>query len=104
MTRFSDEADEHRFALCLMKSRPARICVPIRVPRASDLPEAIKRAAEVAHIVEVRLDFLAEDEREAALSLLRDHLIGDATPMILTCRPAEEGGHAVTDYATPPRF
>ncbi len=100
MTRFSDEADEHRLALCLMKSRPARICVPIRVPRASDLPEAIKRAAEVAHIVEVRLDFLGEDEREAALPLLRDHLIGEATPMILTFRPAEEGGHAVTDYET----
>ncbi len=84
MTRFSDEADEHRLALCLMKSRPARICVPIRVPRASDLPEAIKRAAEVADIVEVRLDYLGENERKAVLLLLRDDLISDATPVILT--------------------
>jgi len=81
-----------------MKSNLARICVPIRVQRASELPEAIKRAAEVADIVEVRLDYLGDSEREAVLPFLRDHLIRDATPMILTFRPAEEGGHAVTDY------
>src|SRR5882724_3513371 len=97
MTCFLGEADEHRLALCLMKSNPARICVPVCVQRASELAEAIKRASEVAGIVELRLDCLEDDEREAVLALLRDHLNRDGTPMLITFRPAAQGGHAATD-------
>jgi len=97
MTCFLGEADEHRLALCLMKSNPARICVPVCVQRASELAEAIKRASEVAGIVELRLDCLEDDEREAVLPLLRDHLNRDGTPMLITFRPAAQGGHAATD-------
>jgi len=67
------------------------------VQRASELAEAIKRASEVADIVELRLDCFEDDEREAMFPLLRDHLNRDGTPMLITFRPAEQGGHTATD-------
>ncbi len=97
MTCFLSEADEHRPALCLMKSNPARVCVPVCVQRASELAEAIKRAAEFADIVELRLDCFDDDERETVFPFLRDHLNRDGTAMLLTFRPAEQGGYTATD-------
>ena len=81
-----------------MKSNSARICVPVCVQRASELGSAIERADEVADIVEVRLDYLDNGEHEAAFQFLRDHLNRERTPMVLTFRPAEEGGQASIDY------
>ncbi len=75
-----------------------RICVPVRVQREAELEPAIRSAAEVADIVELRLDYLAKVEHERAFQFLRDHLSGEHTPMILTFRPAEEGGQAQADY------
>jgi 3-dehydroquinate dehydratase/shikimate dehydrogenase len=97
MTRFPHEA-AHRLALCLMKSSPMRICVPVRVQRAAELDSAIRSAAEVADLVEVRLDYLNRDEHESAFQFLRGHLSREHPPMILTFRPAEEGGHTPADY------
>jgi len=57
-----------------MKSSPAKICVPVCVRHATDLEHAIARAAEVAGIVELRLDCLDDNERENALTFLRDYL------------------------------
>jgi 3-dehydroquinate dehydratase / shikimate dehydrogenase len=81
-----------------MKSDPMRICVPVCVQRADELGSAIERAAEVADIVEVRLDYLDKGEHEAAFQFLRDYLSRERTPLILTYRPAEEGGQARADY------
>ena len=81
-----------------MKSNSARICVPVCVQRASELGSAIERAAEVADIVEVRLDYLDFGEHESALQFLLDHLSREHAPMILTFRAAEEGGHSPADY------
>jgi 3-dehydroquinate dehydratase/shikimate dehydrogenase len=81
-----------------MKSDPMRICVPVCVQRATELGSAIRRAAEVADIVEVRLDYLDNGEHEAAFQCLRDYLNREHAPMILTFRPAEEGGQAPADY------
>ena len=87
-----------------MKSSPPKICVPVCVQRASDVGPAITRAREVADIVELRLDYLDVNEREAVLPSLRDHLNRDHTPMVLTFRPAEQGGRTVADYEARRRF
>lgn len=74
-------------------SNDARLCVPAVAARARDLPAAVARAARLADIVELRLDHLA-DERELECSgdylhaLLRER----PRPLILTLRPAEQGG------------
>ena len=47
--------NEHRLAPSLMESRPATVCVPVCVSRASELARAIKRAAKVADIIELLL-------------------------------------------------
>src|SRR5438876_11230759 len=97
MTCFS-MTDEHRLALCLMKSSPAKICVPVCVRRATDLEDAIARAAEVADIVELRLDYLDDNERENALAFLQDYLNRAGTPVILTLRSPEQGGRTTSDF------
>ena len=73
-----------------MEKSPVRICVPVCVQRARELTAAIERAAEVADIVELRLDCLSENERELPLTVLSGHL---KTSTILTMRSAEQGGH-----------
>jgi 3-dehydroquinate dehydratase / shikimate dehydrogenase len=104
MTCLCDEAGEHRLALCLMKSSPAKICVPVCVRRASELEPAITRAAEVADLVELRLDYLDDNERENALKFLGDYLSCAALQVILTLRSAEQGGHTTSDFAARRRF
>jgi len=81
-----------------MKSSPARICVPVCVERATDLEHAIGCATEVADIVELRLDCLADNERVKALTFLHDYLNRAGTPVILTLRSAEQGGHTTSDF------
>ncbi len=75
-----------------MKTNDAKICVPVCVPRASELSPAIARAGEVGDIIELRLDCLLEAELDSAKSVL-DSVIGTAeTPIILTMRSGEQGG------------
>lgn len=73
------------------KSR-ARICVPVCERRASDLSEAVRRACEIGDVVELRLDYLAGGELTSALDGLNDLLRTRTCPVILTMRPAEQGG------------
>jgi 3-dehydroquinate dehydratase / shikimate dehydrogenase len=74
-------------------SSDARLCVPAAAARASDLPDAVARAARLADLVELRLDFLADDrELEAARDYVRSLLRDRPRPLILTLRPAEQGG------------
>jgi len=71
---------------------PARVCVPVCVRRADELRPSIERAAEVADIVELRLDCLEESQLDAALSQLAALLSSTRLPFILTFRPREQGG------------
>src|SRR5256714_19127 len=85
--------------------RRARICVPVCARRADELRPFVARAAEVADIVELRLDCLDEDQldssrprlAESLKSLLHDLLLNFTTPFIITFRPAEQGGHRALD-------
>src|SRR5216684_8850435 len=77
-----------------MKTNATKICVPVCVPRASDLARAIARAAEVADIIELRLDCLLEAEIESASRELASLVGGLTAPAILTMRSGEQGGRA----------
>jgi 3-dehydroquinate dehydratase/shikimate dehydrogenase len=87
-----------------MKNSPAKICVPVCVERSSELLTAIQRASAIADVIELRLDYLAENEREAALSILKRWLNSSDNAAILTFRPAEQGGHTAADLDTRRRF
>src|SRR5260370_38188197 len=75
-----------------MKENSPQICVPVCVRRASELADAIARAAEVADIIELRLDYLTEAELAQGSKEILAALAAKARPMILTLRPAEYGG------------
>ena len=84
-----------------MEKSPVRICVPVCVQRAGELLAAIEGAAEVADIVELRLDCLSDNEREPALPVLANYL---ERSTILTMRSAEQGGHALANLDDRRRF
>ncbi|OLE53629.1 MAG: shikimate dehydrogenase [Acidobacteria bacterium 13_1_20CM_3_53_8] len=73
------------------KSR-ARVCIPVCERRASDLVVALARACEIGDIVELRLDYLGGGELAEALESLNELLKTRPCPVILTMRPAEQGG------------
>jgi 3-dehydroquinate dehydratase / shikimate dehydrogenase len=68
------------------------VCVPIIATRLSDFLEAISRAAQHADVIELRLDYLADDPGQLinALQLRPSERL--AKPLILTYRPREQGG------------
>src|SRR5947209_756902 len=76
----------------MMEAEQVRVCVPVCVRRASELRASVARAAEVAEIVELRLDCLDEDGLDAALSQLPRLFSEARRPFIFTFRPAEQGG------------
>jgi 3-dehydroquinate dehydratase/shikimate dehydrogenase len=81
------------------KNNPrARICVPVCAQRAEHLRAEVSRAAEVADIIELRLDCLADDAQlDAALRELPSLLRALPRPFIFTFRPAEQGGQRQLD-------
>jgi 3-dehydroquinate dehydratase/shikimate dehydrogenase len=80
-----------------MEKRAIRICVPVCVKRASDLPAAIRRAAESADIIELRLDCLDQDQLGLACRDLGALRHAASCPMVLTLRPSDQGGHRAID-------
>jgi 3-dehydroquinate dehydratase/shikimate dehydrogenase len=71
----------------------ARVCVPVCVRRAGELPAAIERAAQFADVIELRFDCLEDETQfEAARRALEASLLPHPRPVILTFRPAEQGG------------
>lgn len=69
-----------------------KICVPLCVHRASELVDAVARAAQVADIIELRLDYLSEQELSQATEEMSAVLATRDRPIVLTLRPAEYGG------------
>jgi 3-dehydroquinate dehydratase/shikimate dehydrogenase len=58
------------------------------------------RAGEVADLIELRLDYLQGDELFKALSNLPALISGRTRPVIVTLRPAEQGGQREMDNLT----
>ena len=75
-----------------MKTNAAKICVPVCVSRASELSPAIARAAEVADIIELRLDGLLAADLDSTKSILGSLISKADAPIILTMRSDEQGG------------
>ncbi|HEX8136747.1 MAG TPA: shikimate dehydrogenase [Pyrinomonadaceae bacterium] len=71
----------------------ARICIPICESRASELAREVARATAEADLIELRMDCLSGVELALGMRYL-DDFPGGATerPLILTLRPAEQGG------------
>jgi 3-dehydroquinate dehydratase/shikimate dehydrogenase len=75
-----------------MKANLARICVPVCVRRASELPAAIEGAAGLADVIELRLDYLAANDLGQATAFLREYLKHASSPIVITFRAPEQGG------------
>ncbi|MGI8655721.1 MAG: shikimate dehydrogenase [Pyrinomonadaceae bacterium] len=80
------------------EAKHPRICVPICVSHARDLPQMLERAAHVADIIELRLDCLDGAQFDTALQELGALLHANVRPLILTFRPAEQGGQRALDF------
>jgi 3-dehydroquinate dehydratase / shikimate dehydrogenase len=81
-----------------MPESPVRICAVITEPTVIQARAAIQRAAEMADLIELRLDYLRDFDfnRPADLNLLLD---GKPLPIIVTCRALDEGGQQKIDEA-----
>ncbi len=69
-----------------------RICVPVCEKRASELAQRIAAAAGVADLIELRLDCLPSVELNMALRHLDELQRVSLRPLVMTLRPAEQGG------------
>ena len=74
-----------------MPDRKPKICAVIAEESLAAAKEAIGRAAAVADLIELRLDYL-RDFDFSRLDHLRQLLEEKPLPVILTCRDVEEGG------------
>src|SRR5437870_10488815 len=80
-----------------MTTNAVKICVPVCVSRASELAGAMKRAAEVGDLIELRLDYLERNECDAAAIFVREYASRADGPIILTLRSPNQGGQASID-------
>ena len=71
-----------------MEPGKVKICVPVCVG-TSELSDSIRRAAELGDMIELRLDCLPEEKRGTAWRALA---ASAGCTVILTLRPAEQGG------------
>jgi 3-dehydroquinate dehydratase/shikimate dehydrogenase len=74
-----------------------KICVPLAVTSASEFSPAIDRAARVADLVELRLDYLGAHELALLVRNLSNLIKSSPVPLILTLRPVDEGGRSNLD-------
>ncbi len=80
----------------MAKDSPARICAVITEERVASARARMKEAAQVADIIEIRLDYLRDFDfakPENLSSLLEEKPL----PVIITCRSVAEGGHQAID-------
>ena len=66
------------------------ICVPITEAKAEAFLNSIEEAAQVADIIELRLDYLGDDDLVKLLVELPQHEV--SKPLLFTFRPREQGG------------
>jgi 3-dehydroquinate dehydratase/shikimate dehydrogenase len=69
-----------------------RICVPVCEQRAGELAQRVADAAGIAELIELRFDCLPSVELNMALRHLDELQRVSLRPLILTLRPAEQGG------------
>ena len=75
-----------------MSTAERRICVSICERDVRAVITALKRAAEIGHFIEVRLDCINEGALTSGIENLRQPLQEHARSTIITFRPKEQGG------------
>lgn len=89
----------------MTETQTVRLCVPVCVRRAAELRAAVARAVEVADIIELRLDCLADDAQLAAAHAEIEQLLrARPRPFIRTFRATQQGGQRALDVAARTRF
>lgn len=71
---------------------PTRICVPVCASGVGELADFIERAARIGNVLELRLDCLSGDELGSLQPDLQTLLQSSTHPLIVTLRPANQGG------------
>src|SRR5438132_8382472 len=79
-----------------MSENPVRVCAVVAEATMGAARAAIKQAASIADLIEVRLDYL-RDFDFADLARLRALLEGKPLPAIITSRATSEGGKLQVD-------
>ena len=79
----------------------SRICVPVCAANLEEMRRAIERGAEIADLIELRLDCL--EHLDGTIEFI-SNLNQSKKPLILTLRASEEGGHTSLDHDARRRF
>jgi 3-dehydroquinate dehydratase/shikimate dehydrogenase len=82
-----------------MSGNTSRVCAVITEETIDGARTAIKQAAKVADLVEIRLDYLTDFDFKD-LSVVRSLVSESSLPTIVTCRAASEGGRQQIDDET----
>jgi 3-dehydroquinate dehydratase/shikimate dehydrogenase len=81
-------------------SHKPRVCISICEPTVARVEHALAAAAAVCNLIEVRLDCLDPVELEHGANQITKMLADSACDLILTFRPAEQGGRRTLDIGT----
>lgn len=83
-----------------MKGNPVRICIPVCVRGLEALKEASLEASQISSLIELRLDCLEPAELDRYFSEIPNLANELGVSLILTLRPADQGGHSSLDYSS----
>ena len=78
----------------MVPNNDTRICVPVKEQTVTALIAAAKKATSCADIIELRLDALERGEIQKGATQLGAIIQSFERPLILTYRPAEQGGYS----------
>jgi 3-dehydroquinate dehydratase/shikimate dehydrogenase len=87
-----------------MTNQKPKVCVPVCVREVRDLHEAIALACAHSDLIELRFDCLEPSQLSQALEQTRALISTLDRPVIVTFRPAEQGGKRALDQASRLRF
>lgn len=82
------------------QKKKARICIPVCVQYVHEIASAVARASEHSDFVELRLDCLDKTELDKVQDELATVLKDSLRPVIVTLRPAEQGGRRALSLKT----
>ena len=80
------------------------ICVPVCAQSADELKRDVARALQVGDAIEIRLDCLPESDLAEGVRGIAAALRESDRQMIVTLRPADEGGRRELDFLSRERF
>jgi 3-dehydroquinate dehydratase / shikimate dehydrogenase len=83
-----------------MKGNPVRICISICERGWEALKEASLEASQISALIEVRLDCLEHGELDRYISAIPNLANKLGVNLILTLRPADQGGYRSLDYSS----